>query len=65
MKLVVKLAFEKETTGAVRYKEVVKLGQQPVVVTQYVRKTAFAGGDVPEEITMTIEWNAEGEQHGV
>lgn len=62
MKLVVKLAFEKETTGAIRYKEVVRLGQPPVVVTQYVRKTAFAGGDIPENITMTIEWDTEGEQ---
>ena len=48
---------EKETKGAVRYKEVDEAGKDafaPVVGTLYVRKSAMPGR-VPAKLTVTIK----------
>jgi hypothetical protein len=48
---------EKETKGAVRYKEVDIEGTDafaPVVATLYVRKSAMPGGVIPPKLKVTI-----------
>ena len=57
MKIVLKLVYEKETPGTIRYKEVTELGKPAVIGTQYVRKTTFRDGSPPESITFTMEWD--------
>ena len=52
MKRVVKMTFEKETKGAVRYAE--EEGKEQMLVTLYIRKTALASS-IPKEIVVTIE----------
>ena len=59
MKMVVKFAYEKETSGAHRYMEVDKSGNKMTasdgakVGSLYVRKSALA--DAPDKLTVTIE----------
>lgn len=55
----VKMKFERETKGAVRFQEVDSNGNAVEVVdgvigTLYVRKTAL-GGKVPTTLTLTIQ----------
>ncbi|WP_454627735.1 hypothetical protein [Bradyrhizobium cenepequi] len=48
---------EKETKGAVRFKEVDDAGNDafaPVVGTLYVRKSGMPGGKIPGKLTVTI-----------
>lgn len=48
---------EKETKGAVRYKEVDGAGNDafsPAVGTLYVRKSAMSAGKIPQKLTVTI-----------
>ena len=48
---------EKETKGAVRYKEVNEDGTDafsPVVATLYVRKSAMPGGKIPPTLMVAI-----------
>lgn len=48
---------EKETKGAVRFKEVDAEGNDafaPVVATLYVRKSAMPGGKIPAKLNVTI-----------
>jgi hypothetical protein len=49
-----KFQFERETKGAVRFQELVPSGQEGVINTLYIRKTALAG-QVPTAITVTLE----------
>lgn len=48
---------EKETKGAVRYKEVDEAGADafaPAVGTLYVRKSAMSGGTIPQKLSVAI-----------
>lgn len=57
MKLTFK--FEKETKGAVRYQEVDPDGQPafaPKIGTLYVRKSALPSRDIPQGVTITVEF---------
>lgn len=61
--IVVPFEFERETKGAVRFMEVSEAGF-PVdmaaakIGTLYVRKSAFAGGQFPQYMTVTISTEA-------
>jgi len=46
---------ERETKGAVLYNAKDLAGKE-IAPTQYFRKTAFEGGSIPDEITVTIKW---------
>ena len=48
-----KFEFEKETKGAVRYKEVTRRGI--VIGTLYIRKTHFGHGNYPNCLKVTFE----------
>jgi hypothetical protein len=53
-----KFEFEKETKGAVRYREIGDDGASafaPQVGTLYVRKSALPGGKIPKTLIVTIE----------
>lgn len=54
MQTVVKFEYEKETKGAVRFKEATT--SEPIIGTLYIRKSGLAG-KVPAKLTVTI--NAE------
>lgn len=55
----IRFKLEKETKGAVRYFEVDEHGNAAEawakVGTLYVRKTAFERGNIPRELSVTIE----------
>jgi hypothetical protein len=51
--LTAKFQFERETKGAVRFQELVPSGQEGVINTLYLRKTAL-NGQVPQSITVNI-----------
>jgi hypothetical protein len=55
-KVSVQLEFDKETTGTIRYKEVVPKGEEPVVVTVYIRKGPLKKHlGSPQSITLVLE----------
>jgi hypothetical protein len=52
-----KFIVEKETKGAVRYKEVDDAGADafaPIVGTLYLRKSGMPGGKIPQNVSVTI-----------
>lgn len=53
----VTMMVEKETPGAVRFKEVITAGATPLVGTVYLRKEVLKklGVPQPEGITVTVE----------
>jgi hypothetical protein len=56
----IEMSLERETKGAVRYRELDDTGQPceeafGKVNTFYVRKTAFERGKYPAKITVTVE----------
>lgn len=53
---VVELEFEKETPGALRFKEIKPEGQPGIFNTIYIRKSAFTGNPTaPSKIRVTLE----------
>ena len=62
-KITVKFTREYETKGAVRYNEIDKDGRTTLkpndpyarIGTLYIRKQAFNGSAIPDNITVTIE----------
>ena len=57
MNHILRFIVEKETKGAVRYKEVDIDGADafaPAVGTLYVRKSAMPSGKIPQELSVTI-----------
>lgn len=57
MNHILNFVVEKETKGAVRYKEVDDHGADafaPVVATLYVRKSAMPGGKIPPKLRVDI-----------
>lgn len=53
-----RFVVEKETKGAVRYKEVDLEGNDafaPAVGTLYVRKSSMPGGKIPQELSVAIQ----------
>lgn len=58
MNITVHFAFEKETKGAVRFKEVDGAtgadAFAPVVGTFYMRKSGIPGGKIPQKLTVTV-----------
>ena len=57
MNVTLNFVVEKETKGAVRFKEVDDTGADafaPAVGTLYVRKSAMPGGKIPQKLTVTI-----------
>jgi len=55
----VKMRLDRETKGAARYQEIDEHGKDETVFhklgTQYIRKTAFPKGSLPQEVTVTVE----------
>jgi hypothetical protein len=52
-----RFAFEKETKGAVRFREVGEDGEPafaPSIGTLYIRKSALSDGKIPQTLTVTI-----------
>jgi len=54
MELNIKLRHERSTKNTEKYIEIVEPGQNPVLVTQYVQKSAFKDGKCPDELLVTI-----------
>ena len=55
MEKIIEFEFEKETKGAIRFKEIVPEGEDRVVGTLYVRKS-FLGSLKPEKMTITLRF---------
>lgn len=57
-KLEVVMKHEKSTKNTEKYQEVVKYGEQAMIGTQYLQKSAFKDdGKYPDEIRVIIEWD--------
>lgn len=57
MNVTLNFIVEKETKGAVRFKEVDETGADafaPSIGTLYVRKSAMRGGRIPPKLTLTV-----------
>lgn len=46
---------DKETKGAIRYKEDVSDGGEKTFASIYLKKSTFGEGEIPNSITVTIE----------
>lgn len=56
--LEVVMEHEKSTKNTEKYVEVVKYGEQAMIGTQYVQKSAFKDdGQRPDEIRVKVEWD--------
>ena len=52
------MKHEKETKRTEKYQEVVEHGEEPIIGSQYIKKSAFKDdGKRPEEITVKVEWD--------
>lgn len=56
--LEVVLKHEKSTKNTEKYQEVVEYGEQAMIGTQYLQKSAIKDdGQRPDEIRVTVEWD--------
>ena len=52
----VTMAHEKSTKRTEKYNELVNPGAEPLIGSQYLKKTVFNGGQRPDQIKVTVDW---------